>query len=283
MSNTPVTCPICRLKVHQLFPIDAQLTQHIKKIGWKKIPQKICSNCYKKLSKKISGNLAGGSRGLSAHERNRALIWRNRTVILKKAQKLFEQKVFVRSIANFEKYLRIVEAANGKKEGELTPEIFNKSTRSRELTIVTSVYWHLLRIYDMNDKYEKQLLHAAEKFSAFLPYSYIYNEIIRKSKHFIKSSRNQKVFKNCFRLAKRSHKRCFIATSAFHSTQALEVVRLRQFKQEYLETNIWGRKFIDVYNKVSPVLAEALNKTSFLKPFVRGILRVLICFLPRKQ
>lgn len=274
-------CPICKAKNHQLFPVDSHLKSNLKKIGIKKIPPTICSSCYKNISKKISGNIANTSSTLTAQERNRALIWKNRTLILKKAQKLFDQKVYSRAADNFEKYLRIVEAANKKKKGELTPDVFSKSRRSRELTVVTSVYWSLLKIYDMNDKHEAQMMEAAKKFSEFLPYSYIYNEIIRKYKSLIKSAKHQKVFRDCFKSAKKSHKKCFIASSAFDSEIAPEVIDLRNFKKNQLELTQWGRTFIQFYYWFSPKVANYLDKNSYLKPIVRKTLKILIYLLKK--
>lgn len=281
MGLAQAACPICKATNHQLFPVDSHLKSNLKKIGIKKIPSTICSSCYKNISRKISGNVENTSSTLTAQERNRALIWKNRTLILKKAQKLYDQKVYARAADNFEKYLRIVEAANKKKKGELTPNVFSKSRRSRELTVVTSVYWSLLKIYDMNDKYEAQMMEAAKKFSEFLPYSYIYNEIMRKYKNLIKSAKHQKIFRDCFKSAKKSHKRCFIASSAFNSEWAPEVLYLRDFKKHQLEPKNWGMTFIQIYYQFSPFFADYLDRNAYLKPFVRKALRVLIYFLKK--
>ena len=283
MAKNQSPCPICKSRSNQLFPVDVNLKRNLSKIGVKKIPSQICSSCYKNVSQKISGNFENKSSAFSNHEKNRAMIWKQRTILLKKAQKLFEQKVFSRAATHFEQYLRIVEAVNKKKQHQLTPEVFSKSSRSRELTVVTSVYWSLLRIYDMNDKTESQMNLCAKKLSSFLPYSYIYNEIMRKSKSILKSVRNPKVFKDCFKSAKRSHKRCFIATSAFQSPLAPEVKRLRKFKTEYLKNKKGGKLFIAFYNRFSPHIATWLDKNPAFKPLVRLILRRILSFLPARK
>lgn len=70
--------------------------------------------------------------------------------------------------------------------------------------------------------------------------------------------------------------RCFIATSAYESSQATEVMALRQFRDAYLSTNRVGRWFVNFYYRHSPALADWLDQHAALKPAVRVLLTPVV-------
>ena len=65
---------------------------------------------------------------------------------------------------------------------------------------------------------------------------------------------------------------CFIATAAYGSPMAEEIQILRDFRDEYLLTNLLGRAFVDFYYRTSPPMAEFINDHPSLKPIVRTAL-----------
>jgi len=65
---------------------------------------------------------------------------------------------------------------------------------------------------------------------------------------------------------------CFIATAAYGSSTATEVEILRQFRDEHLVNNLFGRAFVDLYYRVSPPIAELITEHPVLKPIVRTAL-----------
>lgn len=69
---------------------------------------------------------------------------------------------------------------------------------------------------------------------------------------------------------------CFIATAAFGSYQSRYVKTLREFRDKYLLTNEWGRKFVTWYYRSSPLLADYIAKSEVLKTLVRLLLLPLI-------
>jgi hypothetical protein len=70
--------------------------------------------------------------------------------------------------------------------------------------------------------------------------------------------------------------RCCIATAAYGSPMAKELEILRDFRDEYLMTNVVGRALVDVYYRVSPPIAEFITEHPSLKPIVRaGLLPVV--------
>jgi M6 family metalloprotease-like protein len=67
---------------------------------------------------------------------------------------------------------------------------------------------------------------------------------------------------------------CFIATAAFGTPMAKQVRILCEFRDRYLLTNTWGQKFVELYYKYSPPLADYIAEKDGLKLVVR------ICLIP---
>ena len=63
--------------------------------------------------------------------------------------------------------------------------------------------------------------------------------------------------------------RCFIATAAYGSGLAPEVLTLREFRDRYLLTNGPGQAFVDWYYRVSPPVAAFIAEHESLKTAVR--------------
>jgi hypothetical protein len=62
---------------------------------------------------------------------------------------------------------------------------------------------------------------------------------------------------------------CFIATAIYSSYDSPEVLVLREFRNQYLLTNLAGKIFVKFYYKTSPYLARQIMKSKACKFFMR--------------
>ncbi len=272
-----VQCPRCGLQVNELHPVDPDLIMKVQATG-ESLPPQVCVGCLSDLKRTVQ-NSSGGI--LMAQERakeqHRLQLWKSRVALIKKARLCMAQKLYSEAAGAYEKYIKILEIVFEVKKGEkLTPELFKESARTQELTVVASVYWDLIRIYDTHDKYAERQMNAARQLAHFVRFTPIYPDIIKKAEAFARTARNSHAIKQFIKMSAEGGARCFIATAAFNSPNTVEVITLRIFRDEYLKERKWGRKFIVLYYKYSPRIACLLDKHEWLKPLVRGLLRLMI-------
>lgn len=76
---------------------------------------------------------------------------------------------------------------------------------------------------------------------------------------------------------------CFIATVAFGSPFAPEVVALRRFRDNILIPSLLGRTFVRAYYVVAPIIAHIVFSSNLLKRCSRMILLRFVSFLKRRK
>lgn len=76
---------------------------------------------------------------------------------------------------------------------------------------------------------------------------------------------------------------CFIATAAFDSPFAPEVVALREFRDDVMSRTTLGRAFIRFYYFVSPPIARFVSFSKMLKTASRAVLSRLVIFLEQRK
>lgn len=272
-----INCPRCGLQVTDLHNVEGALMQKLHELG-EATPGQVCMPCLTEL-RRVAASATGGMMLAQekAKEQHRLQLWKSRVNLVKNARTLMAQKAYAEAAVMYEKYLKILEIVFAVGKGEhLTPEHFKDTARTEELTVVASVYWDLLRIYDTSSKYGERQAVAAKQLALFARFTPIFPDILKRAEAYAKQSNNPAVFKSFLRNASNERPRCFIATSAFENPRATEVQLLRHFRDTNLRNSKWGRKFIVQYYKFSPGIAQFLDKQPYLKPFVRGVLRLLI-------
>src|SRR3989344_7039369 len=277
-----VTCPQCSLQVSEIFPLPIELRQKVKEVDPHfPLEDQICKSCMNALQRQAFG--ASGI--LLAQERAKDLkkkkLWQNRVALVRNGHALMKNQLFSEAAVSYEKYLRLVEVVFNCGPGQLTPEMLKESAKTAELTVITGVYWDLIRIYDASEKYSGRQRIAAKQLAKFVSHTPIYGDLVKKAQVFMKSARRPEIIKSFLVASKAQRPRCFIATSAFETPRADEVIALRQFRDKSLKTTSGGRTLVYFYYKISPKAACFLDQQSWLKPAVRAILRFVIkCVRP---
>lgn len=238
------------------------------------IPNEVCSACYNEFTQMVShGAKLRAER--QAKEHNRMMLWKNRVDLIKHARVCLAQKSLSEAAMSYEKYLKILEVVYDLKDG-LNPDIFRDKARQKELTLISSVYWDLVCIYDLNSRYKDRQIKAAEQLLKFAPLTPVFGDILKKARHLTKSGKNKALFKKILKKGGKEKSGCFIVTSAFESSNCYEVIILSQFRDQKLNKNWLGKKLIKIYYTLSPYLVILLNHFSFLKPIVRLFIRIVI-------
>lgn len=270
-------CPRCNIQVNELLPIDETLKSKLQASGDANIPARICSTCIAELNKPPAQSSGGVLMAQEkAKEEHRLLLWKNRVSLIKEARNAMIDKRFSEAAVSYEKYLKILEIVfEIKKDQRLRPELFKESARTTELTVVASVYWDLLRIYDTNDKYLERMKICSEQLASFVQFTPIYPDIMNKAEAFSKTAKHAQIVKQFLKMTNKERPRCFVATSAF-GPKSDEVLFLRNLRDQRLKKSQWGRRLTLVYYKLSPAIACLLDKQAWLKPAVRAVLRLMI-------
>lgn len=238
------------------------------------VPTEVCDSCHMKLSKLVSKGARLRAEA-QAKDQARLMLWRNRINLVRQAKNLMAQKNFSDAAVAYEKYLRILEIVYDKEPGSLSPDLFRNGARKSELTVITSVYWDLMRIYDSHPRYADRQMKAAARLADFSRFTAIYPTIIRNAETQSRQARNTAAYKKFIEISKQKRPRCFIATSAFNGVHSDAVESLCQFRDHVLLTTAIGRRLTRLYYFISPPLAFLLDALPALKPPVRKILTCL--------
>ena len=244
------------------------------------VPAEVCHNCYKSLSSMVSKGVALRMEE-QAKAKNRQMMWKSRVGLVRRARQLMEVKAFSDAAITYEKYLRVLEITHELQKGKLNPDVFGKSDRSKELTVVTSVYLDLLRIYDTSPAYSSRMEDAARKLALFAPYSPIYPDVVRKAEIFSRSAKHPDIVKLFLKQSRKNRPRCFVATAVFGYPHAPEVIYLRQFRDRVLKQHPWGRRFTFYYYRFSPSVAQKLAHRPGLRRMARRGLQFLVFLLKK--
>ena len=206
-------------------------------------------------------------------EKNKMMVWKNRVHLIKNARSLMNQKAYSEAAVQYEKYLRILEVVYNLKKGELSPAVFNNSSRSKELTVIASVYWDLVRIYDTSPRYGDRMQKAAMKLAEFLQFSPMFPDIMKKAEIFARNAKNQAIMRQFLRATKSKRGPCFVATAVFaDEPYAVELTLLRNFRDRRLRPYWLGRQMIYFYYRYSPAVALWLSKRGTASRAIRSML-----------
>lgn len=270
-----IVCSYCGDTVQSLIPIEAGMRIGLQENArLTSIPNSVCAGCHAILAKMISMGALLRSQA-QVKEQNRLNLWRNRVSLVRKAKDHLAKREYAESAIHFEKYLRALELVYDKKAGELSPDLFSTEARRQEMTVVASVYWDLVRIYDQSPKYKDRQTAAAVKLAEFARFTPIYGHIMRKAEGLTRTAKSPDVFKHFIKISSKTRPRCFIASAAFEGAHDPTVETLRVFRDRILRRNYFGRRFTRLYYRFSPPIASWIDRAP-------GFVRIALRFLLRK-
>lgn len=271
-----VACPLCQTPTTELIPVSVALRNKFKVVKPNvNLPNAVCPNCMNELN----SNLEQKSTVLineKNKEDSKARLWRSRVVLLKKARNQMARKSYGEAVVSYEKYLRLLETVFEVKEGGVQPEMLKERQSTKELTVITSVYWDLLRVYDTNEKYRKRMEATAQKLVQFAPFTPITIDIVKKADSYRSKARNPDIFKQLSRDLMYKKNFCFIATCLFEDPKDGHYIRkLQSFRDTVLLKSAMGKVFVFVYYRVSPALARGLDCIPLIKAPLRWGLKII--------
>lgn len=270
-----IACPYCGDTVPSLTVVDTGMRLALKKTAqFDQVPPAVCAGCHTLLARMVSKGAALRAQA-QAREQNRITLWRSRVILVKKAKDCLARKNFSDAAINYEKYIRVLEVVFDKRPGELTPDLFDKG-RNQELTVVASVYWDLMRIYDTSPRYRERQIKAATKLAEFARFTPIFSHVVRKAESQARTAKNPEAFRQFLAISNKNRPRCFIATAAFDDDQDPSILILRLLRDRILRRHPLGRRFIRLYYRHSPALASRIAAwPSPARAPLRVIFRVL--------
>jgi hypothetical protein len=269
-----ITCEYCGDTVPTLISIDAGMRISLQaNAELQTVPHAVCGGCHSILSKMISMGAVLKSQA-QVKEQNRLMLWRNRVALVRKAKEFLARKEYGEAAIHYEKYLRVLELVYDKKPGELKPDLFSSESRRQEMTVVTSVLWDLMRIYDQSPRYKDRQKAAAAKLVEFVRFTPIYGYVMRKAEILTRTAKNPDVFKEFLKLSNKSRPRCFVASAAFEGAPDPTIDVLRLYRDRVLRQHPLGRRFTLFYYRHSPPIARAIDRgPEFLRVTLRFLLR----------
>jgi hypothetical protein len=232
------------------------------------VPGEVCPSCYKQISSLISKGAKLRAEA-TAREQNKLILWKNRVNLVKQGRTLMSRKSYSEAAVAFEKYLRVLEVVYDRKPGELTPDLFKDSARTKEITVVASVLWDLVRIYDTTPRYGDRQKKAAGLLLEFLKLSPIQSEILRKARQFEGTAKNASIIRDFIKKSDKKSSRCFIATATYQDVDAFEVRALCEFRDQVLSNYTLGKTFIRTYYFFSPSIAALVERSPQMQSFLR--------------
>lgn len=272
------SCLKCGTPSTSMVDVDSGMRLILKeKSGVENLPSQVCSVCYAALTNQVSQGVKVRLEQ-QAKEKNRHMIWKSRVNLVKHARQMMTQKAYAAAAVSYEKYIRVLEMSYDLKPGQLSPKVFGNSTRSKELTIIATTYWDLMRIYDTMPQYRSRMSVSAQKLSDFLPYSPLYADVIKRAQELVSSAKNPDIIKDFLKQSKAGG-RCFIATATYESQFHPVVIDLRLFRDHTLKSTKFGRFLILVYYSASPVVARFISRNPWVRPIFRVLIGSIRCIL----
>jgi len=265
-------CKLCGTATPNLNPVPSGLRLGMQKEGMTEPPTEICTKCLRDWRKKISKGVQISAQQ-EVKKNHKTDLWRNRLKFVKQARSLFTNKLYQEAALSYEKYLKVLAIVHDMKGKTLEPALFKDNPK--EITLICSVYWDLMLIYDADPKLFEKQAKIGESLAEFAKYSPILSTLIRKADIERRRGKNRQVYKDFMKACGAKVSRCFIASAAFSSHYDPTVKTLCLFREQALRPNPLGRLVIRWYYSFSPSVADKLDRSPWARQLCRIALRPL--------
>lgn len=264
------TCQNCGANDPNLVSVDTGLKLALAKTGRADVPSHICKNCLKELRSSASLGVRLQAKD-EAKKKNTTELWNNRIQLIRTGRLSLNMGDYAAAAVAYEKYIKVLCLALEKDKSELEPKLFSR--HPKEITILSSILWDLMLIYDSQVQFRSKQMEVAEMLARFLRFSPVYNAIIRKAELEMRKSKNPQAYRQLLKLCDAQTSRCFVANAAFMNSRATTVVELCAFRDLHMKKSHIGRKLVCLYYYHSPSWAQWMDNHPQLKPVARLVLR----------
>lgn len=206
-----------------------------------------------------------------------------RITIAREGRTHIEKKNYPAAMASYRRFLSITAKSFNVQTEELSPALFDEKRRVAESLIISSIFFDLLKILDKLEsdsaREERMLYHKLFlRFTKGMPFQHFAAENIRKHLTYSNSLLNKAEFWATYK-AIVGKQFCIVASWAFDSGSASEVLRLRRFRDEVVRKNAIGRGFTRLYYMHGEKLAALLSRMPGARPVARRALCAFVSFL----
>lgn len=201
-----------------------------------------------------------------------------RITIAREGRALVERRNYPAAMNAYRRFLSITARSLEVEIDALTPAMIDEKNRVSESLIISSIFFDLLKMLDKLDsdsaREERKMYHKLFlRFTKGMPFQHFAAENIRKHLVYSKSLTNKAEFWATYRaIVGRSF--CLVASWAFDSDSAPEVLRLRRFRDEKLWPTSGGRAFTRWYYRNAEKVVGPLSMVPGARAVVRSTLGV---------
>jgi hypothetical protein len=172
----------------------------------------------------------------------------------------FEKNELSEAMQNYRRFLNITARSFDVEMKDMHPKYFEEKYRVSESLLVSAICLDLAKILDHIDSAESRterslLLRLFVSFTLGMPFQFFVSENLRKFLQYSKTVEHRSEFDTAYQQI-RKHNMCFVATAAFQSAEAPEVIALQRLRDQVLRKNFAGRMFIHFYYFIGPWLAK---------------------------
>jgi hypothetical protein len=266
--STGTGCPQCGTSTTLLHPIDQGMKLRLEKEGMTISFESVCTNCFKGLSKNLSSaTLLKAEEMIQGNYKKN--LWKNRLALIKQARTMLARKEQADAAICYEKYLKIIQYVYEKEFNELNASLFGD--HPREVTVICGALWSLVEIYDLHPSYASKQEVCAAKLGELLPYTNLFASIAKQASMKVRHAKNAQAYRTILRKANIKTGNCFIASIAFEDRNDPTLVLLRKFRNQVLTPSPLGRRFVRLYYRFSPAVANRLQHFSAARRFFRTV------------